>query len=76
MEIKPGMEKKEKDWEPKILAFLCRWCSYAGADLCGVSRYQYPSSMRIIRVMCSGMVHPGFVTEAFLRGIRTACWKG
>lgn len=54
--------------EPKIIAFCCNWCSYAAADLAGVSRIQYPSSIRIIRVMCSGMVHPEMVIEAFTKG--------
>lgn len=56
-------------FEPKILGFLCNWCSYAGADLAGVSRIQYPPSVRVIRVMCSGRVDPMFVFEAFKRGI-------
>jgi len=56
------------EWEPKILAFLCNWCSYAGADLAGVSRIQYPSNIRIIRVMCSGRVNPSFVIRAFQEG--------
>ncbi len=56
------------DWEPKILAFLCNWCSYAGADLAGVSRIQYPPNVRVIRVMCSGRVNPSFVIRAFQRG--------
>lgn len=55
-------------FEPRILAFNCNWCSYAAADLAGTVRMQYPSSIRIIRVMCSGMVHPDFVIEAFRRG--------
>jgi len=55
-------------FEPKILGFLCNWCSYAGADLAGVSRFQYPPALRIIRVMCSGRVDPVFVLRAFLRG--------
>jgi len=56
-------------FEPKILGFLCNWCSYAGADLAGVSRIQYPTNIRIIRVMCSGRVDPTFVVDAFLHGI-------
>ncbi|MFW9940163.1 MAG: hydrogenase iron-sulfur subunit [Candidatus Thorarchaeota archaeon] len=56
-------------FEPKILGFLCNWCSYAGADLAGVSRIQYPTNVRIIRVMCSGRVDPVFIVEAFLNGI-------
>ena len=55
-------------FEPKILGFLCNWCSYAGADLAGVSRRQYPPNIRVIRVMCSGRVDPKFVFEAFKVG--------
>ncbi len=55
-------------FEPKIVGFLCNWCSYAGADLAGVSRFQYPSNLRVIRVMCSGRVHPSYVLEAFREG--------
>jgi F420-non-reducing hydrogenase iron-sulfur subunit len=55
-------------FEPKILAFNCNWCSYAAADLAGTARMQYPPNVRIIRVMCSGMVHPDFVTQAFQQG--------
>ncbi len=56
-------------FEPKILGFLCNWCSYAGADLAGVSRFQYPPTLRVIRVMCSGRVDPVFVLRAFSRGV-------
>ncbi|MBD3212428.1 MAG: hydrogenase iron-sulfur subunit [Candidatus Lokiarchaeota archaeon] len=56
-------------FEPKILGFLCNWCSYAGADLAGVSRIQYPPNLRVIRVMCSGRVDPQFIFEGFLSGI-------
>jgi len=56
-------------FEPKILGFLCNWCSYAGADLAGVSRIQYAPNLRVIRVMCSGRVNPVFILEGFLRGI-------
>lgn len=52
-------------FEPKIVAFCCNWCSYAGADLAGVSRVQYPSNIRIIRVMCSGSVDPAYIFKAF-----------
>ena len=55
-------------FEPKIIGFLCNWCSYAGADLAGVSRIQYPTNIRIIRVMCSGRIDPTFVLEAFKDG--------
>jgi len=56
------------DFEPRIVGFLCNWCSYAGADLAGVSRFQYPPNLRVIRVMCSGRVHPAFILEAFRDG--------
>jgi F420-non-reducing hydrogenase iron-sulfur subunit len=55
-------------FEPKIIGFLCNWCSYAGADLAGVSRIQYPPNIRIIRIMCSGRIDPAFVLEAFKDG--------
>lgn len=55
-------------FEPKIIGFLCNWCSYAGADLAGVSRTQYPPNVRVIRVMCSGRVDPSFVLKAFADG--------
>ncbi|MGQ9460299.1 MAG: hydrogenase iron-sulfur subunit [Candidatus Bathyarchaeaceae archaeon] len=57
-----------EEFEPKIVGFLCNWCSYAGADLAGVSRIQYPPNLRIIRVMCSGRVDPAFILEAFRSG--------
>lgn len=56
-------------FEPRIVGFLCNWCSYAGADLAGVSRFQYPANIRIIRVMCSGRVDPVLIIEAFLHGV-------
>jgi len=56
------------DFEPRIIGFLCNWCSYAGADLAGVSRFQYPTNLRVIRVMCSGRVHPAHIMEAFKNG--------
>ena len=55
-------------FEPKIVAFCCNWCSYAGADLAGTSRIQYPSAIRIIRVMCSGRVSPFFILKALSVG--------
>jgi len=51
-------------FEPKIVGFCCNWCSYAGADLAGVSRFQYPPNIRIIKVMCSGRVDPTFILKA------------
>jgi len=59
---------EKNGFEPKIIGFLCNWCSYAGADLAGVSRIQYPPNIRIIRVMCSGRIDPAFVLEAFKDG--------
>ena len=58
----------ENGFEPRILAFLCNWCSYAGADLAGVSRLQYPANIRIIRVMCSGSVSPHHLLHALGKG--------
>ena len=58
----------EEEFEPKIIGFLCNWCSYAGADLAGVSRIQYPPNIRIIRVMCSGRIDPAFILEALKDG--------
>ncbi|NSW89807.1 MAG: hydrogenase iron-sulfur subunit [Firmicutes bacterium] len=55
-------------WEPKIIAFLCNWCSYAGADLAGTSRLQYPPNIRIIRVPCSGRLNPLFIIKALAEG--------
>jgi F420-non-reducing hydrogenase iron-sulfur subunit len=67
-------------FEPNIVGFLCNWCSYAGADLAGVSRIQYPTNLRIIKVMCSGRVEPGMVLsllEAGADGIMvTGCHIG
>jgi coenzyme F420-reducing hydrogenase delta subunit len=59
---------KGEEYEPKILAFLCNWCSYAGADLAGVSRFQYPPNVRIVRVMCSGRISPRFILKSFQEG--------
>jgi len=55
-------------FEPKIVAFLCNWCSYAGADLAGISRIQYPPSIRVIRVPCSGRVDPFYILKALQNG--------
>ena len=61
-------EQNKDDWNPKIVAFLCNWCSYAGADLAGVSRMQYASDIRIIRVPCSGRISPLHILSALHRG--------
>ncbi len=55
-------------FEPKIVGFLCNWCSYTGADLAGVSRIKWPPNVRPIRVMCSGRIDPTFVVKAFREG--------
>ncbi len=77
--IKAGLENLDPD-EPKIIAFLCNWCSYAGADNAGVSRFQYPSNIRPIRVMCSGRVSIQHILNAFLDGadgvLVTGCHLG
>lgn len=68
------------EFKPQILGFLCNWCSYAGADLCGVSRYQYPPSIKVIRVMCSGRMDLEFALRAFANGkdgvLICGCWLG
>ncbi len=56
------------EFEPKIIAFLCNWCSYAGADLAGTSRIQYPTNVRVIRLMCSGALDPLYVYRSLLEG--------
>ena len=61
--------KEAGSWEPKIVAFLCNWCSYAGADLAGVSRLQYPTNVRIIRVPCSGRIDPLYIVRALQEGM-------
>jgi len=69
----PNAQSQEKaegdDSEPKIIVFCCNWCSYAGADLAGVSRLQMPPHFRVIRVMCSARVDPEFVLRAFQKGV-------
>ncbi|ABR53986.1 methyl-viologen-reducing hydrogenase delta subunit [Methanococcus vannielii SB] len=57
-----------EEWEPKIVGFCCNWCTYGGADTAGVGRMQYPPSIRIIRVMCSGRIEPSFILKAFKEG--------
>jgi len=56
------------DWEPRIVAFFCNWCTYSAADLAGVSRMKYAPNVRVIRVMCSGRVDPQFVLQALVQG--------
>lgn len=59
---------EQNTWEPKIVGFLCNWCSYAGADFTGTSRLNYPANIRILRVPCSGRVDPLLVVRAFMEG--------
>ncbi len=67
-EKSPAKAHKPKDWQPRIIAFLCHWCSYAGADLAGINRIQYPPNIRIIRLPCSGRVNPLYVIKALEQG--------
>ena len=60
--------KQSPPWNPSIVVFACNWCSYAGADTAGVSRIQHQPHFRMIRVMCSGRIQPGFVLRAFEKG--------
>ena len=55
-------------FEPRIVAFCCNWCAYAGADLAGTSRFEYPTNVRIVRVMCSGRIDPAIVLEVLEKG--------
>jgi F420-non-reducing hydrogenase iron-sulfur subunit len=57
-----------EDFRPKIIAFLCTWCAYAAADLAGVSRMQYSTSIRVIRVMCAGTISPHYILKALQAG--------
>jgi len=59
---------EKTDWEPKIVGFLCKWCSYAGADLAGISRIEYPPNSIFIKVPCTGRVDPTFILKAFADG--------
>ena len=65
---KPSNGNPSANWEPRIVAFFCNWCTYTAADLAGVSRMKHAANVRIIRVMCSGRVDPQFVLEAFAKG--------
>ena len=62
------MNETAKDREPRMVGFLCNWCSYAGADMAGTSRMGYPANIRILRVPCSGRVDPMVVVKAFELG--------
>ncbi len=62
------METTTAEFEPKIIAFLCNWCTYAGADLAGTSRLKYPANIRAIRLTCTGRIEPMFLLKAFQEG--------
>jgi len=70
----------EETFKPTIIGFLCNWCTYAAADSAGVSRMKMPSSVNIVRLMCTGRVDPLFVLTALLRGadgvLISGCWPG
>jgi coenzyme F420-reducing hydrogenase delta subunit len=67
-EALPGAAPQNEAWDPKVIAFLCNWCSYAGADLAGISRIQYPPNVRVVRVPCSGRVNPLYIIKALQHG--------
>ena len=60
--------QSSESWEPKIIAIVCNWCTYAGADLAGISRIQYPPNVRIIRVPCTGRINPFYIVKALQEG--------
>ncbi len=68
--------RQDSEWEPKVLGFLCQWCSYAGADLAGTSRKKYPANIRVIRVPCSGRVDPLFILKALRLGFDAVLVSG
>jgi len=61
-------DQQNEGWEPKIIAIVCNWCTYAGADLAGISRIQYPPNVRIIRVPCTGRINPFYIVKALQEG--------
>ena len=70
----------KESFEPTIVGFLCNWCTFTAADLAGTSRLTYPKNIRIVRMMCSGMVDPMYVLKAFIEGadgvLVGGCWPG
>ncbi|MBU2551347.1 MAG: hydrogenase iron-sulfur subunit [Proteobacteria bacterium] len=57
-----------EEFEPKIVAFVCNWCTYTAADLAGTSRLAYPAQIRMLRMMCTGMIDPKYILKAFIEG--------
>jgi F420-non-reducing hydrogenase iron-sulfur subunit len=68
MMVEENATDKKEEFEPKIVGFLCKWCSSSAADLAGTSRIQYPPNIRIIRLMCSGSVDSAYLVKALLEG--------
>jgi F420-non-reducing hydrogenase iron-sulfur subunit len=66
--IETSADASQQEWQPRIIGILCYWCSYAGADLAGSSRLNYPANIRIVRIPCSGRADPLIVLRAFERG--------
>ena len=66
--VKPVETKQAVTWQPRIIGFLCYWCSYTGADMAGTCRMKYPANVDIIRLMCSGRIDPELITTAFAQG--------
>jgi heterodisulfide reductase subunit A-like polyferredoxin/coenzyme F420-reducing hydrogenase delta subunit len=66
--VKSIRSNGDEEYEPRIIAFCCNWCSYAAADSAGTARLQYPANVHIVRAMCSGMIHPNFVMDALTQG--------
>lgn len=64
----PKAETEKVVWQPKIIAFVCNWCTYAGADLAGTSRLKYDANIRVLRLPCTGRIDPLFILKAFERG--------
>ena len=62
------VESMSDDYQPKIIALVCNWCTYTAADLAGTSRLSYPANIRMVRMMCTGMIDPKYILKAFLEG--------
>ncbi len=65
---KTSGQREVENWEPRIIAFLCNWCSYGAADLAGVTRMQYPANVRVVRLPCTGRTSPKFILDALRHG--------
>jgi len=74
------MNQTTEEWEPKIVALVCNWCTYAGADLAGISRLQYPPNVRLIRLPCTGRINPFYIIKALQHGadgvLVSGCYPG